>query len=178
MGVSFSVVFKRAVSPYGTLGSDHVALAKGYEKLDKVAAKFKLPTLGPFVSADPEEMRAMAEDFGLLDGQLEHAFGGRCQPDFARARLTWGWAMLGRDWPQPPQGNPGRLQLDAEVAQHAAGHAARFGEESEQELLGADVVETVTFAFVSSALQGVSGAGTEGVETMQVCVHVSRLQQA
>jgi hypothetical protein len=71
MGVSFSVIFKKKVPPYGTLGPDHVALANGYEKLDKAASKQKLPTLGPFLSADPDELRAMAEDLGADPEELE-----------------------------------------------------------------------------------------------------------
>src|SRR6185503_14503272 len=56
MGVAFCVVFKKAVPPYGTLGGDNMALASGYEKLDKVAEAKGLPTLGSFLSQDPDEL--------------------------------------------------------------------------------------------------------------------------
>ncbi len=69
MGVSFCVVFRKKVPPYGTLGGDNMALARGYERLDKAAAARGLPTLEQFVSQDPDEMADLLdmdpEEMGL-----------------------------------------------------------------------------------------------------------------
>jgi hypothetical protein len=69
MGVAFCVVFKKKVPPYGTLGGDKLALVKGYEKLDAVAGRNGLRTLGSFLSTDPEidaEMMGIdAQELGL-----------------------------------------------------------------------------------------------------------------
>jgi len=65
MGVAFCVVFKKAVQPYGTLGGDNIALVSGYEKLDALAEKKGLPTLGGFLSADPKDFADMAEDMDI-----------------------------------------------------------------------------------------------------------------
>jgi hypothetical protein len=70
MGISFNVAFNKNVVPYGTLGRDHMALVAGGKRLDKLAAARGLPTLGQFVSIDPEEAAALsglnAEELGLL----------------------------------------------------------------------------------------------------------------
>ena len=61
MGVAFCVVFKKAVPPYRTLGGDNIALVSGYDKLDALAEKKGLRTLGSFLSADPEDFADMME---------------------------------------------------------------------------------------------------------------------
>jgi hypothetical protein len=69
MGMSFNVAFNKKVAPYGKLGADHMALGAGVEKLDKVAQKSKLATLGELHSIDPEEAAELfdmdPEEMGL-----------------------------------------------------------------------------------------------------------------
>jgi hypothetical protein len=62
MGMSFNVAFNKKVAPHGKLGADHTALGAGVERLDKVAKKCRLATLGEFHSIDPQEA---AEMFGM-----------------------------------------------------------------------------------------------------------------
>ena len=53
MSVSFSVVFESEVPPHGTLGADHVALARQKDTLDRVAGENGLIPLSAFESYDP-----------------------------------------------------------------------------------------------------------------------------
>jgi len=80
MGVAFCVVFKRDVPPHGKVGGDNMVLAKDYEKLDALADKIGLPTLGSFLSQDPEELAAMMdmdpEEMGLPPEQWFNARDG------------------------------------------------------------------------------------------------------
>ena len=55
MSVSFSVVFEAEVSPHGTLGADHVALAQRKDALDVLACENGLVPLSAFESYDPED---------------------------------------------------------------------------------------------------------------------------
>jgi hypothetical protein len=61
MGVAFCVVFSKDVPPHGTVGADYMALAKAYEKLDALAEKNGLRTVGSFLSQDPEELAEMMD---------------------------------------------------------------------------------------------------------------------
>lgn len=75
MGVAFCVVFKKAVKPHGTLGGDNMALAKGYEKLDKVAEANGLRTLDSFLSQDPDELADLMDmDVEEMDAPPEEWF--------------------------------------------------------------------------------------------------------
>ena len=65
MGVAFCVVFKTAVQPYGTLGGDSIALVNGYEKLDALAEKKGLRTLGSFLSQDPSDLADIMEEMDM-----------------------------------------------------------------------------------------------------------------
>ena len=80
MGVAFCVVFKKDVPPHGKLGGDNMALAKGYEKLDAVAEKKGLRTLGSFLSQDPQELADMmdmdAAELGLPPEEWFNASDG------------------------------------------------------------------------------------------------------
>jgi hypothetical protein len=80
MGVAFCVVFQKEVAPYGTLGGDGMALAKGCEKLDAIAEANGLRTLGSFLSGDPEEVADMvgmdAEELGLAQEEWFNAKDG------------------------------------------------------------------------------------------------------
>jgi hypothetical protein len=55
MSVSFSVVFESEVPPHGSLGADHVALARHKEALDQLAEENGLVPLSAFESYDPED---------------------------------------------------------------------------------------------------------------------------
>jgi hypothetical protein len=55
MSVSFSVVFESDVPPHGSLGADHVALARHKEVLDQLADENGLVPLSAFESYDPED---------------------------------------------------------------------------------------------------------------------------
>jgi hypothetical protein len=61
MGVAFCVVFNKDVPPFGTLGADNMALAKGDENLDAVAQAKGMRTLGSFLSQDPQELAEMMD---------------------------------------------------------------------------------------------------------------------
>src|SRR5262249_10018344 len=80
MGVAFCVVFKKDVPPHGKLGGDNMVLAKEHEKLDALADKNGLRTLGSFLSQDPEELAAMMdmdpEEMGLPPEQWFNARAG------------------------------------------------------------------------------------------------------
>lgn len=57
--MTLSVVFNKKVTPYDTLGADHVALGDAIERLEKVSKKNKLASLSEFHSIDPEEAAEM-----------------------------------------------------------------------------------------------------------------------
>jgi hypothetical protein len=67
MGMSFNVAFNKKVPPYDTQGADYTTLGSSIEKLDKIASKRGLPTLGQFQFVDIEEM---AELFGLDSSEI------------------------------------------------------------------------------------------------------------
>jgi hypothetical protein len=54
-GASFCTVFEAEVPPFGTLGSDHIALLRAQRKLDRVATDNGLTPLGAFESYAPED---------------------------------------------------------------------------------------------------------------------------
>jgi hypothetical protein len=55
MGASFCTVFEAEVPPFGTLGSDHRALLRAKQRLDRLAAHKGLTPLGAFESYDPAD---------------------------------------------------------------------------------------------------------------------------
>jgi hypothetical protein len=71
MGAAFCVVFKSKVTPYGKVGGDSIALLRGYEKLDKLAAKDGLRTLGSFLSTDPKAAAEMLDMEGIDVADLD-----------------------------------------------------------------------------------------------------------
>jgi len=60
VGISFNVSFNKKVPPQDKLGDDHIALGAGLARLDKLAAARGLPTLGQFVSIDPEQVAELS----------------------------------------------------------------------------------------------------------------------
>ncbi len=97
-GCELNIVFKKKVSPYGHMSDDHNALGNGLEKLDKVLTKAGIPTLGQFVSCDPEEWMDMDDEDPDAEGCLQS--NGSSRPT--------GWKWYGR---QCPTSGPNRRRF-------------------------------------------------------------------
>ncbi len=65
MSTTFSTVFESDAPPYNTLGSDHLALCRARDRLDRLAKKAKLTSLLAFESYEPEDTE------GLLDEETQ-----------------------------------------------------------------------------------------------------------
>jgi hypothetical protein len=65
MSTTFSTVFRSGVPPYGTLGSDHLAVNRARDQLERLAADAGLTSLLAFESYEPEDFE------GLLDEGLK-----------------------------------------------------------------------------------------------------------
>ena len=65
MSTTFSTVFQSGVPPYGTLGSDHLAVNRARDQLERLAADAGLTSLLAFESYEPEDFE------GLLDEDIQ-----------------------------------------------------------------------------------------------------------
>jgi multidrug efflux pump subunit AcrA (membrane-fusion protein) len=68
-GISFVVVFQRAIPNVGTLGGDCMAIEPVLSILDKIAAKANVLPMSTFVNPDPEGLSGSSPDwFDAADG--------------------------------------------------------------------------------------------------------------
>ena len=103
----------------------------------------------------------VAQAARLVDGQLDDALGARSQADLADDRPVAtaddeldGRAHLG--------------QLDVHVLEHARGDALSFADESEKQVLRADVVVVEPLRFILSKRQDLARAVRELVEAIHL----------
>ena len=119
----------------------------------------------PLAFADESEQQMLradvvvAEPSGLVDGQLEDAFGARGQLDLADDRSIA---------PSDDELDRGAhlRQLDVHVLEHHGGYALALQNETEEYVLRADVVVVEPLRFVLSQRQDSEGAVRELVETI------------
>jgi hypothetical protein len=67
MGASFCTVFESEVPQFGTLGSDHRALLRVQQRLDRRAADNALTPLGAFESYDPADVADFMDEKTLAE---------------------------------------------------------------------------------------------------------------
>ncbi len=103
----------------------------------------------------------VAEAARLVDGQLDDALGARGQADFADDR-----AIAAADDELDRRTHLG--QLDVHVLENARGYALALTDETEQQVLRADVVVVEPLRFVLSKCQDLARAVRELVEAIHL----------
>ncbi len=101
----------------------------------------------------------VAEASRLVDGQLDHPFRARGQPD-----LTDDRSIAATD--DELDGRPHLRQLDVHVLEDARGDTLALPDETEQEMLGADVVVVEPLRLVLSECQDLARTVRELVEAI------------
>ena len=119
----------------------------------------------PFTLPDEAEEQMLGADVvvtepaGLVDGQLDHALGARCQAHLADDRPV---AAPDDELDRGPH----LRELDVHVLEDARGHTFALADEAQEQVLRADVVVVEPLGFVLRERQDLPGAVRELVESV------------